>query len=198
MFNSKFNTIVVLTMTTLVVGIDLCAWPSTQACLGFATCCFGVSKNACCGNLAQTVGFSVSYRPLESAVAFGQAWTSSDCGAGPIGTNQVGPGDRCWTGLGITKANSVAWANFGDRRRGGSAGGSGGNFTETVSPNAFVFKNKDGVQKAIRIPDHEQPGAVDALIELYQKGDFAALEGPGYEAIERTEPGPEIISPPDI
>ncbi|KAJ7053324.1 hypothetical protein C8F01DRAFT_1235814 [Mycena amicta] len=190
MFNSKFNTIVVLTMTTLVVGIDLCAWPSTQACLGFATCCFGVSKNACCGNLAQTVGFSVSYTRGPVAIAARARLARTRLALG------IGAG-RGWGQRRI----SVAWANFGDRRRGS---GSGGNFTETetvtVSPNAFVFKNKDGVQKAIRIPEHEQPGAVDALIELYLKGDFAALEGPAYEAIEpeRTEPGPEIISPPDI
>jgi hypothetical protein len=44
-----------------------------------------------------------------------------------------------------------------------------------------VFNNK-GVEKAIRIPEHS--GAIDTLIELYQKGDFVTLEG--YEAIERT------------
>ncbi|KAJ7259253.1 hypothetical protein C8J57DRAFT_1233617 [Mycena rebaudengoi] len=132
-------------------------------------------KNACCGNLVQTVGFAASYNPLESAVAFGQAWTSSNCGAGPIGTNKVGPGDSCWTGLGQQKANSIAWANFGDRRR-------DVNSTEIVSPNAFVFTNK-GVEKALRIP--EDSGAIDTLVELYKKGDFAALEG--YETIERTE-----------
>ncbi|KAJ7237355.1 hypothetical protein C8J57DRAFT_1087622 [Mycena rebaudengoi] len=177
LFNNIFITTVVASVATLVHGIDLCAWPSAQSCTGFATCCFGVAKNSCCGNLPQTVGFAASYNPLESAVAFGQAWTSSNCGAGPIGTNVVGPGDRCWTGLGTTKANSIAWANFGDRRRVAAEG----NFTETVSPNAFVFINK-GVEKAIRIPEH--PGAIDTLTELYQKGDFAALEG--YEAIERT------------
>jgi hypothetical protein len=87
------TTIVLASVTTLVHGIDLCAWPSANACSGIATCCFGVAKNACCSNLIQTVGFSTSYRPLESTVAFTQAWTSSDCGAWPIGTNQVGPGD---------------------------------------------------------------------------------------------------------
>ncbi|KAJ7343868.1 hypothetical protein DFH08DRAFT_871371 [Mycena albidolilacea] len=177
LFNNIFTIIVVASVATLVHGIDLCAWPSANSCSGIATCCFGVAKNACCGNLIQTVGFSVSYRPLESAVAFGQAWTSSNCGAGPIGTNQVGPGDRCWTGLGV-KANSIAWANFGDARRAAAER----NFTETVSPNAFVFSNK-GVEKAIRIPEYS--GAIDTLIELYQKGDFATLEG--YETIERTE-----------
>jgi hypothetical protein len=69
----------------------------------------------------------------------------------------------------------MAWANFGDRRR------FDGNSTETVSPNAFVFTH-NGVEKAIRIPEHS--GAVDTLFELYQKGDFATLEG--YETIERT------------
>ncbi|KAJ7863846.1 hypothetical protein B0H13DRAFT_2281989 [Mycena leptocephala] len=137
---------------------------------------FRCGKNSCCGSLVQTVGFSASYRPLESAVAFDQAWTSSNCGDGPIATNQVGPGDRCWTGLG-TKANSIAWANFGDARRAAAER----NFMETVSPNAFVFSHK-GVEKAIQIPEHS--GAIDTLIELYQKGDFATLEG--YQASERT------------
>jgi hypothetical protein len=76
--------------------------------------------------------------------------------------------------LGQQKANSIAWANFGDRRR-------DVNSTEIVSPNAFVFTNK-GVEKALRIP--EDSGAINTLVELYKKGDFAALEG--YETIERT------------
>ncbi|KAJ7342724.1 hypothetical protein DFH08DRAFT_873426, partial [Mycena albidolilacea] len=139
LFSNIFTIIVVASVATLVHGIDLCAWPSANACSGIATCCFGVAKNACCGNLIKL--------PLESAVAFGQAWTSSNCGAGPIGTNQVGPGDRCWTGLGL-KANSIAWANFGDARRAAAEG----NFTEIISPNGFVFSNKG-------------------------KGDFATLEG---------------------
>jgi hypothetical protein len=44
-----------------------------------------------------------------------------------------------------------------------------------------MFSNK-GVEKAIWIPEHSR--AINALIELYQKGDFATLKG--YEAIERT------------
>ncbi|KAJ7907943.1 hypothetical protein B0H13DRAFT_2273544 [Mycena leptocephala] len=167
LFNNIFTVIVVASVATLVHGIDLCAWPSANSCSGIATCCLGVAKNACCGSLVQTVGFSASYRPLESAVAFYQAWTSSNCGDGPIATNQVGPGDRCWTGLG-TKANSIAWANFGDARR--------------AAAEETLWRPHKGVEKAIRIPEHS--GAIDTLIELYQKGDFATLEG--YQAIERT------------
>jgi hypothetical protein len=75
----------------------------------------------------------------------------------------------------------MSWANSGDRRR------FDGNITEIVSPNAFIFTS-NGVEKAIRIPEHS--GAVDTLFELYQKGDFAALDG--YETIERT--GTYLIS----
>ncbi|KAJ6545315.1 hypothetical protein B0H19DRAFT_1075650 [Mycena capillaripes] len=176
LFKTILNTIFVASVTTLVHGIDLCAWPNTQACSGIAVCCFGLAKNACCGNLPQTVGFSISYNPLEISIAFGQAWTRSDCrDPGGIGTNQVGPGDRCWNGLGVAKTNSMSWANSGDRRR------FSGNNTDTVSPNAFVY-TKDGVEKAIKIPGHD--GAIDTLFELYQKGDFATLDG--YDTIKRT------------
>ncbi|KAJ7912698.1 hypothetical protein B0H13DRAFT_2474308 [Mycena leptocephala] len=175
LFKNKFAIIVVASVTTIVQGIDLCAWPSTQACSGIALCCFNLAKNGCCANLPSNVGFSISYNPLPSSIAFGQAWTQPTCtDPGGIGTNQIGPGDRCWNGQGV-KANSMSWANSGDRRR------FDGNITETISPNAFVFTN-NGVEKAIRIP--ENSGAVDTLFELYQKGDFAALEG--YETIERT------------
>ncbi|KAJ7257145.1 hypothetical protein C8J57DRAFT_1002472, partial [Mycena rebaudengoi] len=161
-----FAIIVVASITTLVQGIDLCAWPSTESCSGIAICCFGLQKNGCCSNLPANVGFSISYNPLESSNAFGQAWTRSDCrDPGGIGTNAVGPGDRCYNGHGV-KANSMAWANFGDRRR------FDGNSTETVSPNAFVYTT-NGVEKAIRIPEH--PGSIDTLFELHQKGDFATL-----------------------
>ncbi|KAJ7912691.1 hypothetical protein B0H13DRAFT_2659915 [Mycena leptocephala] len=175
LFRNKFAIIVVTSVTTIFQGIDLCAWPSTQACSGIALCCFNLAKNGCCANLPSNVGFSISYNPLPSSIAFGQAWTQPACtDPGGIGTNQIGPGDRCWNGQGV-KANSMSWANSGDRRR------FDGNITETVSLNAFVFTN-NGVEKAIRIPEHS--GAVDTLFELYQKGDFATLEG--YETIERS------------
>ncbi|KAJ7571934.1 hypothetical protein C8J56DRAFT_1083817 [Mycena floridula] len=174
MFFKNIFTATIVASVTLVKAIDLCAWPSSNSCTGFATCCFNQPRGACCASLAQTVGFSVSYRPLEDSTAFGEAWTASDCKSGGIGTGQVGPGDRCWNGLG-TKANSIAWAHFGDPSpRDLSAKNS-----TCTAPNAFVFTS-NGVEKAIKIPG--DAGAVDTLIDLYQKGDFATLEG--FEAAE--------------
>ncbi|KAJ7209862.1 hypothetical protein C8J57DRAFT_1540204 [Mycena rebaudengoi] len=109
----------------------------------------------------------VSDSPFPTAtsrpVSDGQAWTSINCRAGAIITQQIGPGNKCWVGAG-TKANSMAWTHAASKR---SAPAS-----ECAAPDVLKFTD-NGLQKAVRIPSTD--GALKEMIEFVKANNFTAL-----------------------
>ncbi|KAJ7130345.1 hypothetical protein C8R44DRAFT_731876 [Mycena epipterygia] len=160
-----FHKLLIATLAAIALAqvhaVDVCSWSDDLSCGGVATCCLNLPANQCCGNVAQGFGFSVSYSNLPGLVSDGQAWTSSDCGAGGIVTQQIGTGTKCWRGAG-TKAGSTSWTNHASKRSVG----------ECLTPNVFKFTH-NGVQKAVQIPSDD--GALDKLVGFAKAGNFSAL-----------------------
>ncbi|KAJ7241079.1 hypothetical protein C8J57DRAFT_1527123 [Mycena rebaudengoi] len=161
MFHQLF--IATVAAIALVQAVDVCAWTNTLNCDGTAVCCLKFGVNQCCGNIQQGFGFSISYSNLPGPVSDGQAWTSINCRAGAIITQQIGTGNKCWVGAG-TKANSMAWTHAASKR---SAPAS-----ECAAPDVLKFTDI-GVQKAVRMPSTD--GALKEMIEFVKANNFTAL-----------------------
>jgi hypothetical protein len=167
MITSTFITIA--TILTMVNGqaLTLCAWSDTLGCDNVGVCC-SIGVNNCCGNIPQGFGFSISYAGLPGPVSDGQAWTSTDCTAGGIITQQIGTGDKCWVGAGL-KASSMAWTHAASKRDESESLNARGSIS-VASPDIFRY-SVNNVAKAIKFPD----GDFDKIYGFYKAGNYSAL-----------------------
>ncbi|KAJ7148348.1 hypothetical protein C8R46DRAFT_1343837 [Mycena filopes] len=161
------NTLLAFALASVaaVHAVDICGYSNTLGCSGSAICCDSLPAQRCCSITTAGFGFSVEYFGFPGVVSDGQAWTSSNCVAGPVFTDQIGTGNKCFVGGG-PKINSVAWVNSASRVVNQTIEGS------AVAPTSFRF-TENGVEKSITIPAGED--AIDKLVALYKAKDFAGL-----------------------
>ncbi|KAJ7760764.1 hypothetical protein B0H14DRAFT_2540133 [Mycena olivaceomarginata] len=154
---------------TVVSAVDLCGYSDTLGCSGAALCCRNASQHFCCSFVAG-FGFSVQYTNLPGVVSDGQAWTSSNCVAGGVFTDQIGTGTKCFVSGGAQKINSASWTNT------ASKGVVDAVVPGIITPNIFKF-TVDGVEKRVPIPAGED--SIEAMLALYKAGNFTGLEAFG-------------------
>ncbi|KAJ7938838.1 hypothetical protein B0H13DRAFT_2301487 [Mycena leptocephala] len=104
-------------------------------------------------------------REMEHPVRMFKLLSSTDCVSGPIFTDQIVTGNKCFVGAG-TKINSVVWTNSASKGAADAVG-------ETMQPNVFKF-TMEGVDKSIQIPAVE--GAIDTILIMYKAGNFTGIE----------------------
>lgn len=102
-------------------------------------------------------------------VSHGQAWTSSNCVGGPVSTDQIGTGTKCYVSGGALRVDSMAW-NHAANKRGSEA------IAGTVQPDSFKLV-VEGVHKVARIPAKD--GALKAMVAFFNAGNFTGLEALG-------------------
>lgn len=164
MFSQSLFTFV-LASITVVNAVNICAFSDTLGCSGASVCCNNIAPSGCCSPIPAGFGFAVEYEGLPGAVSDGQAWTGTSCLNGPIFTDQIGTGNKCYVGGG-TKAGSAAWVNSASRRS--AADG------PVQKPDTFKYTSEGGVEKAVSIPDLD--GAVATMLEMYKAGNFSGIE----------------------
>ncbi|KAJ7888987.1 hypothetical protein B0H13DRAFT_1626897 [Mycena leptocephala] len=164
MFSQTFLAFVLASLA-VVKAVDLCAYSNTLGCSGTSVCCGDIAANLCCHPIPAGFGFSIDYLGLPGPVSDGQAWTGTNCVSGPIFTDQIGTGNKCFVGAG-TKINSMAWTNSASKGAADAVGG-------TMQPNVFKF-TVEGVEKSIQIPAVE--GAIDTILTMYKAGNFTGIE----------------------
>ncbi|KAJ7833545.1 hypothetical protein B0H14DRAFT_3462683 [Mycena olivaceomarginata] len=90
------QTLLTFVLASLVNAVDICAWSNIEDCTGTAVCCGHNPEHSYCTNIPAGFVFSVQYTDLPGPISFGQAWTSTDCVAGRVSTDQVGSGTKCY------------------------------------------------------------------------------------------------------
>ncbi|KAJ6492722.1 hypothetical protein C8R47DRAFT_1070275 [Mycena vitilis] len=163
MFSKVLLTLAIAALAT-VNAVNVCSYSNTLGCSGTAICCDSLAEHRCCLIPNTGFGFSILYDLLPGPVSDGQAWTGNNCVDGPVFTDQVGTGAKCFVGVG-EKINSVAWTNTASKRA--TTGP-----METMQANVFKY-TLNGAEKAVEIPAID--GAVDTILNLYQAGNFTGL-----------------------
>ncbi|KAI4242937.1 MAG: hypothetical protein L6R40_003810 [Gallowayella cf. fulva] len=157
-------TAVILAASPMISALNYRGYSSTNSCSGSA---FGCSDNGnvCCGSMPAGYGYSAQFDNLPAGTQ-GQGYKDGGCSSYLF--TVYGPGNACWKSGGNSRATNLNWFHSA-----GSRVKPRGSAEEKCSPHYFSYPDEAGQMREVKVEDAEH--AV-VLADLYQNGDFSALE----------------------